>query len=141
MSEDIEMGHMVEVLEDSIQTQNHFYLPHHSVVKASSLTTKVRVVFDASAKSASGVSLNDVLRCSPTVQQDLFSILVRFRKHQFVLTSDIEKMFRQIKVARENWDLQRIVWRSSPNELLRSYQLTTERMEPLLPHFYPPIVL
>ncbi|XP_008180911.1 uncharacterized protein LOC103308737 [Acyrthosiphon pisum] len=126
MSEYIELGHiMVEVLENSIQTQNHFYLPHHSVTKASSLTTKVRVVFDASAKSASGVSLNDVLRCGPTVQQDLFSILVRFRKHQFVLTSDIEKMFRQIKVGREDWDLQRIVWRSSPEELLRSYQLTT----------------
>ncbi|XP_050066248.1 uncharacterized protein LOC114132630 [Aphis gossypii] len=125
MNEYIELGHMVEVLENSIQTQNHFYLPHHSVTKASSLTTKVRVVFDASAKSTSGVSLNDVLRCGPTVQQDLFSILVRFRKHQFVVTSDIEKMFRQIKVGREDWDLQRIVWRSSPEELLRSYQLTT----------------
>ncbi|XP_060878971.1 uncharacterized protein LOC132951187 [Metopolophium dirhodum] len=125
MNEYIKMGHMVEVLENSVQTQNHFYLPHHSVIKASSLTTKVRVVFDASAKSASGVSLNDVLKCGPTVQQDLFSILVRFRKHQFVLTSDIEKMFRQIKIAREDWDLQRIFWRSSPKELLRSYQLTT----------------
>ncbi|XP_060858122.1 uncharacterized protein LOC132935520 [Metopolophium dirhodum] len=125
MNEYIKMGHMVEVLENSVQTQKHFYLPHHSVIKASSLTTKVRVVFDASAKSASGVSLNDVLKCGPTVQQDLFSILVRFRKHQFVLTSDIEKMFRQIKIAREDWDLQRIVWRSSPKELLRLYQLTT----------------
>lgn len=125
MNEYIEMGHMVEVLEGSIQAQKHFYLPHHSVIKASSLTTKVRVVFDASAKSSSGVSLNDILKCGPTVQQDLFSILVRFRKHQFALTSDIEKMFRQIKVAREDWGLQNIVWRSNPKELLRSYQLTT----------------
>lgn len=125
ISEYIDMGHMVEVSEDSIQTPNHFYLPHHSVTKASSLTTKVRVVFYASAKSASGVYLNYVLMCGPVVQQDLFSILVRFRKHQFVLTSDIEKMFRQIKVAREDWDLQRIVWRSSAEELLRSYHLTT----------------
>lgn len=125
MNEYIEMGHMVQVTDDSVQTQDPFYLPHHSVIKSSSLTTKVRVVFDASAKSTSGISLNDVLRCGPVVQQDLFSILIRFRKHQFVLTSDIEKMFRQIKVAREDWDLQRIVWRSSPEELLRSYQLTT----------------
>ncbi|XP_050065661.1 uncharacterized protein LOC126554646 [Aphis gossypii] len=125
MNEYIEMGHMVQVMADSVQTQNPIYLPHHSVIKASSLTTKVRVVFDASAKSTSGISLNDVLRCGPVVQQDLFSILIRFRKHQFVLTSDIEKMFRQIKVATEDWDLQRIVWRSSPQELLRSYQLTT----------------
>ncbi|XP_026819024.1 uncharacterized protein LOC113557659 [Rhopalosiphum maidis] len=91
MNEYIEMGHMFQVMDDLIQTQNSFYLSHHSVIKASSLTTKVRVVFDASAKSISGVSLNDVLRCGPVVQQDLFSILIRFRKHQFVLTSEIEK--------------------------------------------------
>jgi hypothetical protein len=94
MNEYIEMGHMVQVMDDSTQMQNPFYLPHHSVKKASSLTTKVRVVFVASAKSTSGISLNDALKCGLVVQQDLFSILVRFHKHQFVLFSDIEKMFR-----------------------------------------------
>lgn len=102
---------------------------------------KVRVVFDVSAKSTSGVNLNDVLRCGPTVKQDLFSILVRFRKYQFVITFAIEKMFRQIKVAREDWDLHRIVWRYSPEELLPSYRLTTVTYGTTLPHFCPPTVL
>lgn len=102
MSEYIKMGHMIEVLKDSIQTQIHLYLPHHTVIRASSLTTRVRMVFDTSAKSTSGVSLNDALRYGPTVQQNLFSILVL-----------------------EVWDLQRTVWRASPKDLLRSYQLTT----------------
>lgn len=41
----------------------------------------------------------------PAVQEDLFTILLRFRKHQYVLTADIEKMFRQIAVATEDQDL------------------------------------
>lgn len=110
--------------EDEVPTLS-FYLPHHAVLKSSSLTTKVRVVFDASAKSTSRLSLNDVLMRGPTVQEDAFGILTRFRKHQFVITSDIEKMFRQIRVAREDWNFQRILWREHPSKPLRTYQLTT----------------
>jgi len=125
MNEYLELKHMVEVVDESNIPIPSFYLPHHAVIKSSSLTTKVRVVFDASAKSSSGISLNNVLKCGPTVQEDLFGILTRFRKHQYVITSDIEKMFRQVQVAKEDWDLQRILWRSKPDGLLRTYQLTT----------------
>ncbi|XP_025405599.1 uncharacterized protein LOC112679881 [Sipha flava] len=34
-------------------------------------------------------------------------------------------MFRQIKVAKEDWRLQKVLWRSSPEEELREYYLTT----------------
>lgn len=125
MDDYIKMGHAREVIGETSIPEPSFYLPHHAVIKASSLTTKVRVVFDASAKSSSGLSLNDVLKCGPTVQEDVFGILARFRKFQYVITSDVEKMFRQVQVAKEDWNLQRIVWRSNPNELLRTYQLTT----------------
>ncbi|XP_024884898.1 uncharacterized protein LOC112462775, partial [Temnothorax curvispinosus] len=56
-----------------------FYLPHHGVVKSDSTTTKLRVVFDASAKDLNGVSLNDVLRSGPKLQTDIVVILLRFR--------------------------------------------------------------
>lgn len=125
INEYIELGHMEEVIhEDTIPTPS-YYLPHHAVMKSSSLTTKLRVVFDASAKSSTGLSLNDVLKCGPVVQEDVFGILTRFRKHQYVITSDVEKMFRQVMVTKKDWDLQRILWRSNPNELLRTYQLKT----------------
>jgi len=54
------------------------FLPHHAVFKDSSMTTKIRVVFDASAKSTTGVSPNDILMVGPTIQQDLLSIILRF---------------------------------------------------------------
>lgn len=90
------LGHMRELSHDS--SDEGFYLPHHCVIKERSATTKVRVVFDASAKSSSGISLNDTLLIGPTIQDTLFAILLRFRTHMFVLTADIEKMFRQINV-------------------------------------------
>ncbi|CAI6370378.1 unnamed protein product [Macrosiphum euphorbiae] len=124
MTEYIEMGHMEEI-KDNVTARPTFYLPHHAVIKSSSLTTKVRVVFDASARGSNGIALNDVLMRGPSTQEDLFSILSRFRKHQFVITADIEKMFRQVLVAKEDQDLQRIVWREHPSEVLRKYRLNT----------------
>lgn len=125
MDEYLQMGHMEEITNLQTPAQREFYLPHHPVLKASSLTTKLRVVFDASAKSTTGLSLNDVLMSGPNVQEELFAILVRFRKHQFVLMADVEKMFRQVLIRKEDRDMQRIVWRSKPNEELRTYRLST----------------
>lgn len=59
-----------------------FYLPMHAVRKASSSTTKLRAVFDASATSSSGVSLNDTLLVGPTVHPPLIDVLLRFRLHR-----------------------------------------------------------
>lgn len=102
-----------------------YYLPHHAVFKENSTTTKLRVVFDASTKSMSGVSLNDILMVGPTIQQDLVSILLRFRTHIYAMTADITKMYRQIRVHPEDQDLQRILWRHSPTEDISHYKLAT----------------
>lgn len=124
MTEYIEMGHMEEIKND-VTARPTCYLPHHAVIKSSSLTTKVRIVFDASARDSNGIALNDALMRGPSIQEDLFAILSRFRKHQFVITADIEKMFRQVEVAKEDRDLQRIVWREHPSKVLRKYRLNT----------------
>ncbi|XP_025192629.1 uncharacterized protein LOC112592689, partial [Melanaphis sacchari] len=125
MKDYLDMGHMQEVPKESNIPKRSCYLPHHAVFKSSSLTTKTRIVFDASAKTSSGLSLNDVLMRGPKTQEDIFLILTRFRKYQYVISSDIEKMFRQVAVAEQDWDLQRILWRNDPSEALRTYQLVT----------------
>ncbi|XP_062557265.1 uncharacterized protein LOC134222138 [Armigeres subalbatus] len=100
------------------------YLPHHAVLKPSSSTTRLRVVFDASARTT-GPSLNNVLMIGRTVQDDLFSIILRFRKHRFAITADISKMYRRIRVDEKHSSLQRIFSRDNPNDPLQILELTT----------------
>lgn len=102
-----------------------YYMPHHAVVKDSSSTTKTRVVFDCSAKSSNGISLNDLLLVGPTIQQDLCSIIARFRTHSIAFTADIAKMYRQIQVDPRDLTYQRILWRRNPTDSLQKYQLKT----------------
>ena len=65
--------------------QEVFYLLIHVVHKESSTTTKVRVVFDASASTSSGISLNDTLMAGPNVHRPLVHVLIRFRTHRTAL--------------------------------------------------------
>ncbi|XP_033229621.1 uncharacterized protein LOC117181163 [Belonocnema kinseyi] len=84
MKEYIKASHMT-LIDKKDESSDGFYIPHLPVIKESSYTTKFRFVFDASAKSSNGNSLNDCLLAGPTIQDDLFSILLRFRKHPYVL--------------------------------------------------------
>jgi len=79
--------------------------------------TKLRV-FDASSKTTSDILPNDALMVGPILQQDIFSILLRFRRFKYTLTADITKMYRQILITEET-PLQRIVWRNSPQKKLK----------------------
>lgn len=118
------LGHMTKVSDPSA-SQFSFYLPHHGVLKLSSSTTKLRTVFNASAKTTSGCSLNDLLMVGPTIQCELISILLRFRKFQYVLAADIEKMYRMVWIDPSQRCLLRILWRDSPDEDIEVYELNT----------------
>lgn len=61
----------------------------------------------------------------PVVQNDLFSITLRFRKHRYVFSTDISKMYRQIQVDRIHTPLLRIFWRENPTDPLQVLELTT----------------
>ena len=104
--------------------QEVFYLPMHAVRKESSSTTKIRAVFDASAKSSSGVSLNDTLLVGPTVHSPLIDVLLRFRFHRVALTTDVSRMYRAVELTMPDRDLHRFVWRQSPDEPLQDYRMT-----------------
>lgn len=106
MNEYLELGHMRRIQEPVKDTIAHFYLPHHCIIKSSSTTTRLRVVFDASSRTTSDISLNDALMTGPVIQQDGITILLRFCSYEYALTCDIEKMYRQIWIDKEQEPLQ-----------------------------------
>ncbi|XP_018396137.1 PREDICTED: uncharacterized protein LOC108774503 [Cyphomyrmex costatus] len=119
------LGHMRRLEPPIAKEPTSFYLPHHCVFKAVGQTSKIRVVFDASCRSSSGVSLNDALLVGPNVQRDLVSILLRFRFFSCVITADITKIYRQISMHPSQTRLQRILWRNDSSMNVDTYELTT----------------
>jgi len=119
-----ELGHMKKIEDDSPSTPS-YYLPHHGVMKESSLTTKMRVVFNASAPTATGLSLNDLQMVGPTIQQDLISILLCFRQHPYVVGADVAMMYRQVLVEPSQCVFQRILWREKQSNSVDTYELRT----------------
>ena len=100
-----------------------FYLPHHCVFKEESTTIKLRVVFDGSAKTSNGISLNDSLMVGPFVQNDLFTILIRFRFKLIALSADIAKMYRQVELDAPDKDFHRLLWRNSKDEEIKHLRM------------------
>lgn len=78
------------------------YLPHHGVMREASATTKLRVVFNGSAALPTGDTINRYLRVGPNLLPALCDVLLRWRRHRFVLAADIEKMYRQIEVHQDD---------------------------------------
>ncbi|XP_036146050.1 uncharacterized protein LOC118646705 [Monomorium pharaonis] len=116
----LELGHMSPITNTN---DDGYYMPHHPVIKGSSHTTKVRIVFDASATTSSGLSLNDMLMVGPTIQDKLFTHLIRFRSYKYVVTADIEKMYRQVLVHENDRRYQRVLWRRGGK--IETFQLNT----------------
>ena len=85
------------------------YLPHRAVIRQDKVTTKVRPVFDASAK-VSGPSLNDCLYAGPNLLSLIYDILLRFRTHKIALISDIKQAFLNIEVHPNHVDYLRFLW-------------------------------
>ena len=125
MDEYLQLQHaeLVPVADLHKSSKDVFYLPMHAVRKEQSTTTKLRVVFDASAKSSTGVSLNDTLLVGPTIHPPLTEVILRFRSHRVALTADISKMYRAIELDPSDRDLHRFVWRNSERDPLRDYRM------------------
>ncbi|XP_057366727.1 uncharacterized protein LOC130687571 [Daphnia carinata] len=115
IQEYINLGHarLLSTEEAKRRTPKTNYMPHHGVQSSTSSTTKTRVVFDGSAE-CEGTSLNKNLLRGPNYLLNLLGIILRFRKHQIPISSDIEKMYHQVLVPDEDQDAFRFLYRS-PN--------------------------
>ncbi|XP_062540962.1 uncharacterized protein LOC134209004 [Armigeres subalbatus] len=124
MREYVALGHMSLAIGKNAANKS-VYLPHHCVIKSTSTTTKCRVVFDASSKTTSGQSLNDILMCGPVIQDSLINILLRFRIPPIVLMGDAKQMYRMVWLNELNRDFLKILWRWKRDEPIMEYRLNT----------------
>ena len=93
-----------------------FYLPHKPVVREAAESTKVRIVFDASAKANdNSPSLNDCLETGPVLQNRLWNVLVRNRFKPVALSADLKQAFLQIRIREKDRDVLRFQWVSDRN--------------------------
>ncbi|GFS68827.1 integrase_H2C2 domain-containing protein [Trichonephila clavipes] len=79
-------------VEEDIEPNKTYYIPHHGVYRPEKSSTKLRVVFNASCPTSNGRSLNSLQANDGIIQDELFSIIIRFRKQPIAITADIEKM-------------------------------------------------
>jgi hypothetical protein len=91
------------------------YLPHHAVIRQDKLTTKMRIVYDASAKG-NGLSLNECLHAGPKFNQQIFELLIRFRLHKHAFIADVEKAFLMISIHKNDRDVLRFLWVKDPHK-------------------------
>ncbi|XP_030382450.1 uncharacterized protein LOC115629971 [Scaptodrosophila lebanonensis] len=112
------------------ETQKAYYMPHHPVYRLDKATTKVRIVFDASASEHGASSLNDHLSPGINLLTDLTAVLIRFRCHRIAIVADIEKAFLQISIDESDRDYHRFFWYASvasigtPYPKIAEYRMT-----------------
>ncbi|XP_068208353.1 uncharacterized protein [Palaemon carinicauda] len=93
------MGIIEEIPSEDLVSQGSIhYMPHRPVDKLNSSTTRIRPVFDASAKWPTGISLNDCMLTGPSPNSDFVGVLIRFRSWPYVISADIVKDFLQTNV-------------------------------------------
>jgi hypothetical protein len=91
--------------------QRVYYMPHKPVVRDEATSTKVRMVFDASAKPGPNVnSVNECMFTGPPLQPLLWDILIRARMAPQLILADIQKAFLQIGLKEEDRDAFRFIY-------------------------------
>ena len=88
-----------------------FYLPHRTVIRESTTTTKIRIVYNVSVKpNKDSVSLNECLETGPPLQNSLWDILIRSRFRPILLCGHVEKGFLQISIRESERDMFKFHW-------------------------------
>ena len=102
---------IVERISSKPTGKRVFYLPHKAVVRTEAVTTKVRMVFDASAKPHPlAASINEYMHTCPSLQPHLWDTMIRSRMSKNLLLGDIKKAFLQIGIKEEERDVFRFLF-------------------------------
>ena len=90
------------------------YFPHHLVLNPKE-PGRVRRVCNAPAKNKE-IFLNDKVLAGPDLRHGLIGKIFRFREGPIAMTIDIEPMFLQVKVPKQDRSCLSFLWRPITNE-------------------------
>ena len=122
IKEYLEKKYIRRVPLDEPSPTSEWLLPHFPVVRPDRSTTKVRIVFDASA-TCQGRSLNTETLPGPKLQSNISDILVRFRKELVALVGDVSQMYQQLVLQVEDRPFHRFLWRDlDPSRQPETYE-------------------
>lgn len=112
------------IRERKATEMGRYYIPHFGVTKQASLTTALRIVFDAAMKTTSGISFNNVQLKGKKLQTDIYQNMAQFRLGEFAVMADIAKMYLQIAVD-EKFHQYQHTFRPTPSGHLKEMVMTT----------------
>ena len=102
-----------------------FYIPHKAMIRESAETTKLRIVYDASARANPDVpSMNDCLYPGPPLQNKLWDLLIHQRAYPVVVTGDIQMAFLQVRIRENERDALRFHWRCTEDSEVQTLRFT-----------------
>ena len=102
---------IVQRADEVVKDRREFYIPHKAVLHENAESTKIRIVYDASARAnASAPSLNECLEIGPPLQNQLWNVLIRNRFYPVAIAGDLKQAFLQIRVRREDRDALHFHW-------------------------------
>ena len=115
---------VVETADEEAQGVE-YYIPHKPVVREEAETTKIRIVYDASAKAyPEAASWNDCLNTGPSIQNKLWNVLVRARAHPVAVHGDLKKAFLQVRIKKQDRDAMRFHWKEKENSEVETLRFT-----------------
>ncbi|GFY09875.1 uncharacterized protein TNCV_3698371 [Trichonephila clavipes] len=116
---------MKEVVAENNNSEIAYYMPHHGILRPEKSTTKLRVVFNATNPTSNGLSLNSIQYNGGLVQNDLFTIMIKFREHPYAFTADVKMMYRMILIHESQQPLLRILWKVSAEDPVKTFEMKT----------------
>ncbi|GFU63121.1 uncharacterized protein TNCV_4162911 [Trichonephila clavipes] len=120
-----QLSHMKEVVAENDNSEISHYMPHYGILRPEKSTTKLRVVFNATNPSSNGLSLNSIQYNGGRVQNDLFTVMIKFGEHPYAFTANVKMMHRMILIHESHQPLLRILWKESPEDPVKTFEIKT----------------